>query len=1715
MNINNFDQPSFHLALKQIADGAHLYCEGSSFRLGDPEGSALSAEQANLALGFIQAHAHYLESVDREALVRMQLRLSLDVPEEVRERFSLFVQGIYSKEPIQLERKNDSQPPKPPKLVKLGLCIEESQSGDSGAVRTGLDCWLKSGLPVLTTKALISGHNSLPRVSIYEQKEGGLAICLPDSVAIEELGIDLSAFQQVSKEAKTIAFEPFDHERDIRKALLQSENGREIHRLIVAAGHGLPAFFGEAQICGLSVGKFQELLQSLTENGLVFLSLISCFSGGENLTQITLPDGRIPCPVMMFNATDSIAIANLHQLSIATKLLDAAASKLYRPLSKGDVPQQPRSLRQEDLREIGREVFDKQLGQSNELHIQNLQTIFLPTGRGDVPKVVYTGALPETILDVDEEIRMQQRKGLILRPGKVQIEVNNLEVITLFCSAPLLPAVIDVKEKREGFGLLSRGGSSVHFINELKIPAFTLDEFVLSSANKITRYPIGHPARLLGANKLFLIDKLICKDDSGRLYQLYDVAISLTVTRAEVSYADEEGRYYRRNIALDLDQHQLMSFSISTSASALSVGPATEVVNPLDLLFNRFDQYLRCRPSEKYLLMTTAGKLSFSDLCDHLADKLKEGFDQQFVELYRQALEPKKATQLVAMIKALPQDVQSMAADHLLRLAIGADNAAAVAELLGSFGPWMRPLVDGSSALHIAAERGSVAVAKRLLAGINEAGELPDVPDDAGRTPLHYAVIGYPLEIIEILLEQCSELVLDSAELSPLEYALLNNRIEIFCKMLACGKSPIEQPGICQLMVKASGKLSIKIMQAIIESKRIPAGAPWMGDKSFLECFVRQFREAPPQLNESSPQQIQSLELLIAAGFAEAEPLDEQGHHLLMRLLLEGVSFNTEFLNALASYFPLSQAQKELLSEKWLGEMQAHPRRINPLLVMKNLGVLPNPKALWQKILIQVIIDPKVDIFFTKKYIDAGVEIDWKALGAAACSKEAAKNIMQLIEMYHPDLSGDENWKNFYSQYICIEESKEKEAQLLIECGVIPERPIETKDMSSDELFLWVQENPQRFPLFIQTVGAGMKLDPSTAAAKSCLAQFVILHSSLSEWDRSRRTFTRAIQILSKYGVEYDPKHAEVSQERWEKYETTPFKAWKSACCTIPGFLQSDSFVALVEEKIRSGHFTIRKIIQLHKWEIPFDYKLLSDDYLAALLHQEGRLSVIAEVPISGALATRVFAEVLKKEPERWNKTLLYVLGVVYKIEGKELILNQARTALLKKGIGSSSLPSWLKSKWKLLIKLGSSSEIEAELVELFVRGNCVALIEFLIQQDALKADDPALAKLLNEALQRLELARYEKGVRPPAEECLIRYWYNVNDPLEAVIRRDFQPDPASEKARSILEEALLLNDWPIANRLLELGVPFEWTENLAEMYKEVIHDSPHHVSADQVLRQLLAQGMDHSLLYSAVREVVAASLEDKKFGLSRIVHLATLIEKVGPMDWKSPSPAVSSVFSDRFCPFKLSTLAKIGYDLIPHGREIAAWLARAEYGYHNDGALEEKMISLFPSVTESSLLPLWLTDKFVPLHLLRHIEAVGGDRELLKAYIAHRFEDILGNNYSVDDLKFLQRYTDEERWKDPFCTTIIKLSLRGRYLSKAEEMTSFAIKWGDLDGLKAALSERYSLPVLGSIKLLMEHQIPISEQDRKQVREMLIKYDELKLLKPLAELPGTPLAES
>ncbi len=774
------------------------------------------------------------------------------------------------------------------------------------------------------------------------------------------------------------------------------------------------------------------------------------------------------------------------------------------------------------------------------------------------------------------------------------------------------------------------------------------------------------------------------------------------------------------------------------------------------------------------------------------------------------------------------------------------------------------------------------------------------------------------------------------------------------------------------------------LLQAILASKRIP--------KSFLEHFLSSC--------QTDAKLTQSLVLLGEAGYLDAKEVDENGHHLLMRMLMTGSQFKEENLKLLVKYFPISEKDKLLLSEEWIKKLTINPDEIKFFNMMRILEIPLVPKESWHQVFLQTLTNSRREI--TQRFIDAGMEINWSKMGTHLSLKAWKENgaILEELEKFLPDLSEDENWKNCCNAY--LSQMDFYKVSLLMKCGVQPDVSTTTKGMTSDQIISWIQKEPKNILEFAKIIAAKNEFDPTSDEAKFGLGY--LFFRIIKERERVGGDLHKAVELLVKRGVEYDPT---LIDTLLKQNNLKSFNVLLKACELNPELKQSQSLKSHLETEFRIGNLTIENLKILYNNNISIDYKLIPEDKLVELTFLLGSKFLITlretDVKISNQFATKLFSRILESGSEYWELSLLQHLEE-YQIDNKEFILNQACIALYKK------MPKHFQEKMILLMKLGASwnQKIEDELI---YSPSPEALMTY-IQIDFLAADHPILAKLSSYTLEKLERIRYEKGVKPSSEECLTRYWRDVDYGLNDLIYRDLHPDPKSEIAMTTLYNAVMYKNWKLVERLQKLNVPLQFTdiilEHLRSLLEEFLLFFP-----EELFDTFLALGWNPTSMRDDINKKATDILSDPEGSLAEIIRIARLMSLTRPV-LPNPSAVIANALKNIYYDKELKLMSELGYDFSIHEEEIINRLKDP------DCSIERKitLIAIYPRVVQSDLISHWFIEGPPSIFLLQEIEAAGGDDKVLRDYINSNLPALLDIIQNSNQLNFIERYVDSDRWK-------------------------------------------------------------------------------------------------
>lgn len=379
----------------------------------------------------------------------------------IRERLNNERSNLASEEETTIEIAIDSLMAlyKVQTAIPLGICIEKTLGGDNGALRDNVRNGIKENMPVILNKMLLHCHlNEFEKIfqgsDIYVQHEGSFILVLPKGSDPQSLGFNFHSSERWSKSVADITNTPLKFD-DISTMLLDQHQEKNFHRTIAFSGHGGSLYYTEPHIAGLKVDEFQQALKILTEKKMAFLSLHTCFGGGENAHAIKLTDDTIPCPTVIFSSTENVAIIEPGYL----KILDKIQNKLFDPVLSNQIPLPAQALT--------KKWMSMRVNKTTSPYpVNNMNSFLLPKNRSDIPSIVQI--LPDaTVCDIAQELKNN--------PKEILVEKEVLIFSDAVVETPI------VWKEPNNFILLSRGGRSHTAIKNLDIISdkLTLEDFAI------------------------------------------------------------------------------------------------------------------------------------------------------------------------------------------------------------------------------------------------------------------------------------------------------------------------------------------------------------------------------------------------------------------------------------------------------------------------------------------------------------------------------------------------------------------------------------------------------------------------------------------------------------------------------------------------------------------------------------------------------------------------------------------------------------------------------------------------------------------------------------------------------------------------------------------------------------------------------------------------------------------------------------------------------------------------------------------------------------------------------------------------------------------------------------------------------------------------------------------------------------------------------------
>ena len=470
---------------------------------------------------------------------------------------------------------------KPVIPVQMGLVIEtQPLEATNRSMLYHFYEFIAAGKPVIINRYLLTAHEKILaklNSDIYVQKNGSLCVIIPQGQKLEELGFSSANLEKTDINGAKSTVLTRKIAEDLKHILIDSTEKGKFERLLVYVGHGSSG----SMIAGLSIKEFQKGLEVLKP---AFVFVQSCFSG-RKVPDIHLPDETIPCPVFIRSSFDMSSKSSPTD-RFPTDTLQIAEKLLF--CKTGSAPQVfPRQMNKALLQlEVSK--------LSEQTNIHNLPQILMPAPRKDIPKVSYRGFATDEVVDVSKE------KTQIRKQGKVR---NLLLFSEPIVRDPLLiPGTLPT-------ALLSKGGSSHHFIEHIEAPDQELEKIAEHSLNAI---PLVRGNKKI-ASKAFFIGKMNCKIH-GKLKHLQQVVIKNMPDSREVIYKIEGKETYHRM--------KFVKVTRPKENTTWKKQHKDEILSPKEAIYEFYAAASNTKPSQRHLLTTTGGRQKDADFIE----ALEEGF---------------------------------------------------------------------------------------------------------------------------------------------------------------------------------------------------------------------------------------------------------------------------------------------------------------------------------------------------------------------------------------------------------------------------------------------------------------------------------------------------------------------------------------------------------------------------------------------------------------------------------------------------------------------------------------------------------------------------------------------------------------------------------------------------------------------------------------------------------------------------------------------------------------------------------------------------------------------------------------------------------------------------------------------------------------------------------------------------------------------------------
>ncbi|WP_059359466.1 ankyrin repeat domain-containing protein [Parachlamydia acanthamoebae] len=482
---------------------------------------------------------------------------------------------------------------KPIKSIQMALVIENSPlERVNKANFYTVNEFVRNKKPVIANRYLLTAHKKdleKLKADIYIQPNGPLCVILPSDETLKNWGFtpdDLKLYPL--SEAKTSTIE-LHISNDLQKILMPSNEKVKFARLIAFCGHGTYHKDGKSgMIAGLSIVDFQKTLQVLNP---AFLILDSCYAGGKNMQKVHLPDGTIPCPILVRSSFESVTFSSRKDRFLS-QVISQVEKYLFRNITYPHVKQIQRNAIQQIIAALPKQKM------------HNASQLLLPASQKDIPKVSY-GAFKE-MTNASSPKELDQSLPLIY-----------------FFAEPVIEAPLAITDSSP-VTFVSKGSTSHHFIKEIDAKNQEFEFLIEQTFNAFK----SSKSQCEPASKAFFIAHMACKIN-GDLKNLNQIVIYCAPHKREVYFrVDKEVHFNCLKFAKNINnQWEKRCLEINLTLT-------NAILTSLQIL-------AKTKPYEKYLSSVTAGRQSDDDFFEIWKAEFWEKKDALEVDLFYSIMQNK------------------------------------------------------------------------------------------------------------------------------------------------------------------------------------------------------------------------------------------------------------------------------------------------------------------------------------------------------------------------------------------------------------------------------------------------------------------------------------------------------------------------------------------------------------------------------------------------------------------------------------------------------------------------------------------------------------------------------------------------------------------------------------------------------------------------------------------------------------------------------------------------------------------------------------------------------------------------------------------------------------------------------------------------------------------------------------------------------------------